>query len=123
MFEVLTAEEMKKADAAAIASGVPGIILMEQAGAAVANTIVEKVQQCPVLVLCGPGNNGGDGFIIAARLKRAGWSVRVACVVKKSALKGDAAQAAKEWEGEPEALNSNLGLKDTGLIVDAVFGT
>lgn len=123
MFEVLTADEMKKADAAAIAGGISGITLMEQAGAAVASTIIQKTEPCPVLVLCGPGNNGGDGFIAAARLKKAGWNVRVACTVKKSALKGDAALAAKEWEGEPESLNSNLGVKDAGLIIDAVFGT
>ena len=123
MFEVLTAEEMRKADAAAIAGGVAGIHLMEQAGNAVAKAVEDRYAQAPVLVLCGPGNNGGDGFIAAARLKASGWKVRVACMVKKAALKGDAALAAKQWEGEPEALNSNLSLKDTGVIVMAIFGT
>jgi len=123
MLEVLTADEMKKADAAAIASGTPGITLMQQAGVSVAMTIARHYEPCNVLVLCGPGNNGGDGFIAAAHLKKAGWNVRVACLVKKSALKGDAALAAKEWESDAEALNSNLGLKDARLVVDAVFGT
>lgn len=123
MFEILSAEEMRKADDATMAGGVPGITLMEQAGSAVAGIIIKRVDPCPVLVLCGPGNNGGDGFIIAARLKKDGWNVRLACLVKKNALKGDAALAAKEWDGEVEALNSNLGVKDAGLVVDAVFGT
>ena len=124
MHEVLTAEEMRKADAAAIAGGIPGITLMEQAGASVAKVIQDRYNPAtPALVLCGPGNNGGDGFIVAAQLKNAGWKVRVACLVKKAGLKGDAALAAKQWEGEVESLNSNLSLKDTGLIVMAIFGT
>lgn len=123
MFEILTADEMKKADAAAIAGGIAGIKLMEQAGAGVASVLRQRVEPCPVLVLCGPGNNGGDGFIAAARLKREGWAVRLACTVKKAALKGDAALAAKEWDGEIESLNSNLGVKDAALVVDAVYGT
>lgn len=123
MFEILTADEMKKADAAAIAGGIAGIKLMEQAGAGVASALRQRVEPCPVLVLCGPGNNGGDGFIAAARLKREGWAVRLACTVKKAALKGDAALAAKEWDGEVESLNSNLGVKDAALVVDAVYGT
>lgn len=123
MFEVLTAEEMKQADAAAIAGGTPGIRLMEQAGAAVARQIQDRFQPVPALVLCGPGNNGGDGFIAAAQLKKAGWQVRVACLVKKTELKGDAALACKQWDGDIESLNSNLSLKDTGLVVVAIFGT
>ncbi|MEZ0224694.1 MAG: NAD(P)H-hydrate dehydratase [Alphaproteobacteria bacterium] len=123
MFEVLTADEMNQADAAAIAGGTPGIRLMEQAGAAVSRQIQDRFQPVPALVLCGPGNNGGDGFIAAAHLKMAGWQVRVACLVKKTELKGDAALAAKQWDGDVESLNSNLSLKDTGLVVVAIFGT
>jgi ADP-dependent NAD(P)H-hydrate dehydratase / NAD(P)H-hydrate epimerase len=123
MFEVLTADEMKKADAATIAAGTPGLRLMEQAGAAVARIIENRMPPCPVLVLCGAGNNGGDGFITAARLKKAGWPVRLACLAKKTALKGDAALAAAQWDGEIESLNSNVKLKDAGLVIDAIFGT
>ena len=122
MFEILTSAEMKKADAATIAAGTPSFQLMTQAGTAVAQAIKERVEPCPVLVLCGPGNNGGDGFIVAAKLKADGWNVRVACPLKKPALKGDAALAAKEWDGDIESLNSNLALKDSALIVDAVYG-
>jgi len=123
MFEVLTAAEMGKADASTIAGGIAGIRLMNAAGAAVAHRIVEEFKPCPVLVLCGPGNNGGDGFIIAQRLKKEGWQVRVACMVKRDALKDDSALAAKDWDGEIETLNSSLSVHKTSLIVDAIFGT
>jgi len=123
MFEVLTAAEMSKADAAAIAGGIPGIQLMTAAGAATAHAITEKFKPCPALVLCGPGNNGGDGLIAAQHLKKAGWPVRVACMVKRNDLKSDAALAAQKWDGEIESLNSNLSVHQTGLIVDAIFGT
>jgi hydroxyethylthiazole kinase-like uncharacterized protein yjeF len=96
---------------------------METAGAAVAGDIVQHVKPCPVLVLCGPGNNGGDGFVIARHLKKDGWPVRLACLAKKGALKGDAALALRDWSGDVEELNSNLGLRDAALVVDAVFGT
>ena len=123
VFEILTAEEMRRADKAAIDSGTSGFDLMQAAGKTAAAEITSTVTPCPVLVLCGPGNNGGDGFVIAARLKAAGWSVRLACTVKKTALKGDAALAAAKWDGEVEALNSNLALRDTKLVVDAIYGT
>jgi len=123
MFEILTSAEMKNAEAAAIAEGLTGIQLMTTAGASAAQEIAKAFKPCPVLVLCGPGNNGGDGFIIAQQLKKSGWTVRVACFVKRAALKNDAAAAAQKWDGEIEGLNSNLSVHQTGLIVDAVFGT
>ena len=123
MLEVLTASEMKKADAAAIASGTAGIQLMTTAGNSVAAEIIEKFKPCPVLVLCGPGNNGGDGFITAQHLKKNGWPVRVACMVKRNVLKNDVALAAQTWDGDVETLNSNLSVHQTGLVVDAIFGT
>jgi hydroxyethylthiazole kinase-like uncharacterized protein yjeF len=123
MFEILTATEMKKAEASAIAQGTSSFQLMLNAGTAASQVLLRLFQPCPVLVLCGPGNNGGDGFIIAQRLKKAGWSVRVACSIKRANLKNDAGQAALKWEGEIENLNSNLFVHQTGLIIDAVFGT
>ena len=123
MFEILTAAEMKNAEAAAFAEGRTGIELMTAAGTGAAEVIMKSIKPCPVLVLCGPGNNGGDGFIVAQHLKKSGWSVRVACMVKRTALKNDAALAAQKWEGEVEGLNSNLSVHQTGLVVDAVFGT
>ena len=119
MFEILTAAEMKQAESSTIVAGTPGIQLMTAAGDAVAREIQTKLAPCPVLLLCGPGNNGGDGFIVAQALKKSGWPVRVACHLKRTALKGDAALAAQKWDGEVEALNSNLSVHQTGLIVDA----
>ena len=123
MFEILTAAEMKNAEAAAMEQGVTGIQMMTAAGTAAVLAITKSFEPCPVLVLCGPGNNGGDGFIVAQHLKKAGWAVRVACMVKRNALKNDAALAAQKWDGDIEGLNSNLSVHQTGLIVDAVFGT
>jgi NAD(P)H-hydrate epimerase len=122
MFEILTADEMTQADRAAIEGGLTGIQLMDAAGRAVAAAVVKKYDPCPVLVLCGPGNNGGDGFVVAAVLKKKGWPVRVACTVKKNALKGDAATAAKKWDGDTESLNSNLSVHKTELVIDAIYG-
>lgn len=123
MFEILTSDEMKRTDALAIAAGISGSSLIEAAGFALAHQIKDKLEPCPVLFLCGSGNNGADGIVAAIHLKKAGWPVRVACLAKKATLKGDAALVAKRWEGEFDSLNSNLGLKDTALVVDAVFGT
>lgn len=123
MFEILTAQEMRQADQSAIAAGAKGIELMTAAGHAVAHKIAQEFAPCPVLVLCGKGNNGGDGFIVAGLLEKAGWPVRVACLSKITELKGDAALAAKTFSGKVEALNSNLGIKDARIVVDAVFGT
>ncbi len=124
MFEILSAAEMKKADLAAVASGTPAHVLISSAAAGLTAAIEKNVSPCRVLFLCGTGNNGADGFVAASMLaKRSGWQVRVACTAKKSALKGDAAEAAQAWEGTTENLNSNLPVHQTDLIVDAVFGT
>ncbi|SVD01994.1 uncharacterized protein METZ01_LOCUS354848, partial [marine metagenome] len=79
---------MYAADAATIALGTPGIQLMENAGRAVAREIRRRWQPCPLSVLCGPGNNGGDGFVVARLLQEAGWPVRVALLGSTEALQG-----------------------------------
>lgn len=119
--ELLTAYEMRAADAAAIASGTPGIALMENAGGAVAEHI-GLYESRPVLVVCGGGNNGGDGFIIARLLKERGWPVTVALTVDAKALKGDAATAYQRM-GIPAAAFSPAMLTEAKLVVDAIFGT
>lgn len=124
MFEILSAAEMKKADLAAIAHGTPAQVLIAAAAAGLAAEIEKSAPPCRILFLCGAGNNGADGFVAAQILsQRAGWHVRVACLVKRNALKGDAAEAATQWTGDVETLNSNLSVHQTDLVVDAVFGT
>ena len=118
---LFSTEEMYAADAAAVQAGIPGIQLMESAGRAVADQIRLHYTRRPILVLCGPGNNGGDGFVVARLLQQAGWSVEVALLGDKSALKGDAALAAEKWLGPVAKLGPNAVPGHT-LVVDALFG-
>lgn len=118
---LLNCAEMARADAATMASGMPGIDLMEAAGRAVAEAVLERHLPRPVLVLCGPGNNGGDGFVAARHLHAAGWPVRVALLGDRGALRGDAAKAARGWEGPVEVPSLDL-LEGHPLVVDALFG-
>lgn len=112
---------MGSADRAAMASGVSGVQLMAAAGEAVAKAITERWRPCRVLVLCGPGNNGGDGFVVAQRLHVQGWPVRLALLGRKEALRGDAAWHAARWEGEVSDLDLSL-LNGADLVVDALYG-
>jgi ADP-dependent NAD(P)H-hydrate dehydratase / NAD(P)H-hydrate epimerase len=118
---VLTIEQMGRADRGAIAAGIPGITLMENAGGAVAGVIRARFPATPVAVLCGPGNNGGDGFVVARHLARAGWPLRLALLGARERLKGDAALACAAWEGKIEPLTPAV-LEGAGLVVDALFG-
>lgn len=120
--ELLTNEQMAETDRITIESGVPGFTLMLNAGQAVADIIIERVQPCKTLALCGPGNNGGDGFVIAALLKAQGWDVAVACSVAPETLKGDAKTASELWTG-PVLRFEEVEITPDLLIVDAVFGT
>ena len=118
---VLTVEEMYKADAAAITGGVPGIELMEAAGAAIAREIRRRWRPRPVAVLCGPGNNGGDGFVVARLLAVQGWPIRLGLLGAVEKLKGDAAVNAARWNGGVRPLDTSL-LDGDPLVVDALFG-
>jgi hydroxyethylthiazole kinase-like uncharacterized protein yjeF len=121
-YEILSSDQMREADRLAIESGTPGFTLMENAGKAAANVILKRFKRGQALILCGPGNNGGDGFVIATRLKRAGWKVRVACMVHLADLQGDAAQAAAQWKGSVEKFDA-LEIHPKDIVIDAVFGT
>lgn len=124
MFEILTADEMKQADLAAVKSGTPAVDLIRSAAAGLAGAIQRNMPPGRVLFLCGKGNNGADGFAAAEILRdKEGWEVRVACLEKVKDLKGDAAKIAKAFGGTTESLNSNLSVHSTDLVIDAVFGT
>ena len=119
--EVLGIAEMAAADAAAIAAGISGGELMANAGTAVAEALTARFVRTPAIVLCGPGNNGGDGFVVARRLAQAGWPVRVAMLGARERLRGDAAAAAAAWTGTTLALEPAV-LEGAGLVIDALFG-
>jgi hydroxyethylthiazole kinase-like uncharacterized protein yjeF len=121
MIELLTTAEMSEADRGAIASGVSGETLMENAGTAVAGAVMARHPPGgKVAVVVGTGNNGGDGFVAARRLHHAGYRVTVHLVGRRDAIKGDAAGAARQWQGATATGASDL----TGahVIVDALFG-
>lgn len=118
---LLSPKEMYAADEAAISAGVSANELMAAAGAAVAEAIRARWQVRRVSVLCGPGNNGGDGFVVARLLKEAGWPVRLALAGSAGDLKGSAAHHAAQWDGPVEALSVDV-VAGAGLVVDALFG-
>ncbi|HIP79993.1 MAG TPA: NAD(P)H-hydrate epimerase, partial [Kiloniellaceae bacterium] len=122
--EVLTVQEMYEADRLAIAEIGGGYPLMERAGAGVATRVLARRNETgdgPVAVLCGPGNNGGDGFVAARHLQAAGVPVRLALLGSKDRLSGDAATAAAAWEGGIEPLEET-SLDGAAQVVDALFG-
>jgi NAD(P)H-hydrate epimerase len=94
---------------------------MENAGNAVAREIERRWSECPIIVLCGPGNNGGDGFVTAQKLAEAGWPVRVALLESRDRLTVEAAHPAQRWVGAVEPLTPKA-LDGAELVVDAVFG-
>ncbi len=119
MNELLTPAEMGRADALAIAGGIPGIALMQRAGWAVARA-ARRFGPGHVLVLCGPGNNGGDGYVAARLLADWGWPVRLAALAPPRPG-SDAALAAAQWHG-PAADFTPQAAARADLVIDAVFG-
>ncbi|MCV0426052.1 MAG: NAD(P)H-hydrate dehydratase [Roseibium sp.] len=128
---LLTPQEMGRADRLTIDGGVPGIDLMERAGQAVARVAADLVSDCAnILILCGPGNNGGDGFIAARCLKAAGHSVDVRLLKDPKSLKGDALIAFERMdveysfacEGDQVAGDLPEVLTSADLVIDALFG-
>ncbi len=120
--ELLSAAEMARADELTIASGIPGLTLMENAGRAVADeTELIAGAGARIAVLCGPGNNGGDGFVAARILRDRGYSVSLALLGTREALAGDAAQAAAAWNAPIWPLSTGFA-EEAGVIVDALFG-
>lgn len=125
MQPLLTCEEMRAADRAAIAAGIPGRVLMENAATA-AYTVIAAEKPRHVDVFCGKGNNGGDGFAVARRLFVSGISVRIVLVCKKEELQGDALDnllAAEAISVPSVSFSETLSIEKDTLIVDAVLGT
>jgi hydroxyethylthiazole kinase-like uncharacterized protein yjeF len=120
--ELLTPAEMGEADRLAIASGIAGIALMERAGLAVADEAARLARsRGRIVVLCGPGNNGGDGFVAARLLARRGFKVELGLLGRRESLHGDAAVAASRYEGDVRAA-ADLALDGAACVVDALFG-
>ena len=120
-FETLmSVAQMAAADGMAPTFGTPSMTLMERAGRAVADEIGKRWTPRATVVLCGPGNNGGDGYVAARILKQRGWPVWCETICDASALKGDAAEAFRRWGGEtmPVSPDNPMGL----LFIDALFG-
>ncbi len=118
---LLTVEEMRRAESVAIAAGISSEKLMMAAGEAVFQEITRRWSPRPVSVLCGPGNNGGDGFVVARLLSTAGWPVRLGFWGNQASLPPEAARQAQLWTGPVETLSPQL-VAGAELIVDALFG-
>jgi len=116
---ILTAEKMRAAEQAAIDAGTSIEALMERAGSALAEAAYRFAGPTPVLILCGPGNNGGDGYVAARHLAMRGVAVRMAATGEP---KSDAAKWARsQWSGEVESLSSDTVAAP--VVIDALFGT
>lgn len=126
--DLLTSAEMGRADALTISAGVAGFTLMRRAGRAVAEAVGRLTgPPGPVLALCGPGNNGGDGFVAASLLAERGWSVRVGLLGDPACITGDAARAMAAWAGpidrlDDDACHSITRTPAPKVVIDALFG-
>lgn len=122
MIELLTTKEMAQADRLAIAGGIRGIDLMEKAGATVADAACKaRPGGGRVVVVAGPGNNGGDGIVAARLLFNRGYTVDLLLLGERSTLRGDAAEAARRWPGNINAADPSA-LRNADIVIDALFG-
>jgi hydroxyethylthiazole kinase-like uncharacterized protein yjeF len=119
--EVLTTTEMERADRLTITAGTPGFALMMSAGQGVAEAAMALVEEGPIVVVAGRGNNGGDGFVAAAELAARGREVSVILLCERDSLQGDAALAARGWKYPVLPFNPQA-IGKPALIVDALFG-
>ena len=123
MLELLTAEEMNRAEKLAAEAGVSTLTMMENAGRATAEEVVRRFPRgSRVAVLCGPGNNGGDGFVAARYLRERGYHVRLALHGKRDELGRDPKEMARRWDEGIEPLSLQF-LEGAQIVVDALYGT
>lgn len=106
--EILTASQMYAADKETVAKIMPEFELMSNAGFATVCEISKRFKKTPAFILCGSGNNGGDGFVIANLLQQRGWSVEVVFTGNLPDLKGAALKHASRWKGVTSLMNPNL---------------
>jgi hydroxyethylthiazole kinase-like uncharacterized protein yjeF len=114
--------QMQAADRGAVAAGTPGTVLMQHAGDAVAAEIMRRWSPRPATILCGPGNNGGDGFVVAGSLAQHRWTVRIALLGRVEELRGDAQIHAARWHGPVDCL-APAAVEGASVVVDALFGS
>ena len=119
--ELLSINQMADADKLAISSGASGLSLMEAAGRSVVREIRRRWTRRPVLIFVGPGNNGGDGFVVARILGDLGWPIKVIDVLERGEWTGESKVNAEKWCGKIEKY-SGTGISDNTLIIDAIFG-
>ncbi len=117
--ELLKVAQMSEADRLAVKSGVPSLSLMEAAGRHVAAEVSKQAPSGDVAILCGPGNNGGDGYAAARLLKNEGRTVWVESYGDPARLKGDALEMYRRWSGETRAITA---VRNAEIVVDALFG-
>ncbi len=123
MLELLTADEMRRAEQITMGSGTPSLTLMENAGRGVTEEVVRRFARgSKVHVLCGPGNNGGDGFVCARNLRERGYQVRVALLCKPEELLPDPKEMARRWDESIEPLTAR-SLEGAEVVVDALWGS
>lgn len=118
---LLTAQQMRAAEARAFEGGLDSYEVMQKAGRAVAAAILKKKGKGRALILAGPGNNGGDGWVVAKALKEKGWRVACAALADPEKYTGDARQAYRDAGIKPVPFPGDLGEFD--VVVDALFGT
>ncbi|MEZ5845518.1 MAG: NAD(P)H-hydrate dehydratase [Geminicoccaceae bacterium] len=121
-FDLLTNEMAAAIDRATIEGGIPGIELMENAGRGIVRELLRR--HCPrrCVVLCGPGNNGGDGYVVARRLAEIGIAVETAAIAPRERLANDAALASRAWTGPHRGIDE-IAIRAEDIVIDALFGS
>jgi hydroxyethylthiazole kinase-like uncharacterized protein yjeF len=123
LLELLTAEEMSRAEKLAAEAGLATLTMMENAGRASAEEVVRRFPRgSRVTVLCGPGNNGGDGFVCARYLRERGYHVRLGLLARRDDLPRDAREMARRWDEAIEPISLQF-IEGAQIVVDAIYGT
>ena len=118
--KILSIKDIKKLEIQEFKKRGNSFSLMKNAGTAVAKVILKSIKKQPIIVVCGPGNNGGDGFILAEYLRKKGYEVNVFCLQKKY-YKGDALKAFKELKIRTRNI-SKFKTRKNSVIIDSIFG-